>query len=253
VLERSYHLSYPFVFVDGGNVYMLPETSSNGTVELYRAADFPRRWHLEQVLIEGLPLADTTPVYHRGRWWLFAAAAEHGTTDHDELLIFHSERLTGPWRPHARNPVKSDCRSARPAGRILQRGDRLLRPAQDCERGYGAGIVWHEITELTPERFAEREIASWDGRRDLGVMGIHSFDQVGELQVIDLRRTSGPGHPVSHALEPRAGSALARAFPVGSSEVAAPATFGELPFGDPSHRSRDRALAFHVDESASLL
>jgi hypothetical protein len=259
VLERPYHLSYPFVLADGDSVHMLPESSTNGTLELYRAIDFPMRWQLDRVLIEGLPLADATPVHHRGRWWLFAAAAEHGTTDHDELLIFHSERLTGPWRPHARNPVKSDCRSARPAGRLLQRGGRLLRPAQDCERAYGAGIVWHEITELTPEHFSEREIACWDGRRDLGVAGIHSFDQLEGLQVIDLKRTSGPGYPMSLVLEPRAGSALERAFPAvaRAASAAASGTVGDGSLvGAARNRRREqaeRAMAFYVDESVPLL
>jgi hypothetical protein len=141
------------------------------------------------VLMEGVQLADATPIFHQGRWWLFAAAAEHGSLDQDELLIFHSERLAGPWQPHSGNPVKSDCRSARPGGRIIRRGRRLLRPAQDCEAAYGAGLVWLEIVELTPARFREREIARWDGFRDLEVAGIHSFDRLGELEVIDFRTT----------------------------------------------------------------
>ena len=146
VLERPYHLSYPLVLANGDAIYMLPETSANNALELYRAIEFPWKWQLDRVLIEGLSVADATPLFHDGRWWLFAAAAEHGTTDQDELLIFHSEKLTGPWRAHPGNPVKSDCRSARPGGRIQRQGPRLLRPAQDCEDSYGTGLVWLEIT-----------------------------------------------------------------------------------------------------------
>jgi hypothetical protein len=89
--------------------------------------------------------------------------------------------------------VKSDCRSARPAGRVVRRGDRLFRPAQDCERAYGSGIVWHEITELTPSRFAETEITRVEAPYDLGLDGLHHFDEAGELQAIDFRtvRTLG--------------------------------------------------------------
>ncbi|MCC6778990.1 MAG: hypothetical protein IT537_20580 [Hyphomicrobiales bacterium] len=252
VLERPYHLSYPFVFVDGDGIYMLPEATGSGRVELYRATDFPRGWQLERVLIEDQALADATPVYHCGRWWLFGTAAAYGTTDHDELLIFHSKRLTGPWRPHARTPVKSDCRSARPAGRLLVRGGRLLRPVQDCEASYGAGIVWHEITELTPEDFAEREIACWEGRRDLGVTGLHSFDQIGELQAIDIKRVSGPGRSVVRLLEPRAGSALECAFPVRAIEhdfLARERTGAASAAVGPE----ERELARRVDEHAHVI
>ena len=43
VLERRYHLSYPFVFECDGEIYMLPETGENNCVELYRAPEFPFR------------------------------------------------------------------------------------------------------------------------------------------------------------------------------------------------------------------
>ncbi len=191
VLEQPYHLSYPLVFADSGAIYMLPETAQNKTVELYRAVEFPWKWQLERVLIEGIALADATPVYHGDYWWLFATSAENGTTDHDELFIFYSDKLVGPWRPHAGNPVKSDCRSARPAGRILGCNGRLLRPAQDCEERYGSGIVWQEIVELSPSRFREREVARFKAPDGLAVNGIHTFNQIGNLQVIDVNAVRG--------------------------------------------------------------
>jgi len=186
VLERPYHLSYPFVFADAEAIYMLPETTKNNVLELYRAVEFPWKWQPDSVLIKGMALADATPLFHQNRWWLFAAAAEHGTTDHDELFIFYSDQLAGPWRPHSKNPVKSDCRAARPAGRIVQNANRLFRPAQDCEETYGSGIVWHEIVELSPSHFREIEISRIRAPRALGIERFHSFDQVGQLQVVDV-------------------------------------------------------------------
>jgi len=41
VLMREYHVSYPFVFSRGGDVYMIPESIENESVDLYRAVDFP--------------------------------------------------------------------------------------------------------------------------------------------------------------------------------------------------------------------
>jgi hypothetical protein len=193
ILDRPYHLSYPLVFAEAGEIFMLPETAGNSAVELYRAVAFPWEWRLESTLIEGMPLADATPLFHQNRWWLFASMGQHGTTDQDEPIVFYSDKLSGPWQAHPENPVKSDCRSARPAGRVVRRGDRLFRPAQDCERAYGSGIVWHEITELTPSRFAETEITRVEAPYDLGLDGLHHFDEAGELQAIDFRtvRTLG--------------------------------------------------------------
>ena len=39
VLERDYHLSYPFLVEEGGSLYMIPETAHNNTVELYRCVE----------------------------------------------------------------------------------------------------------------------------------------------------------------------------------------------------------------------
>jgi hypothetical protein len=210
VLERPYHLSYPLVFAEAGEIFMLPETVGNRSVELYRAAQFPWKWQHESVLIEGMPLADATPVFHENRWWLFANMAQHGTTDHDELFIFYSDRLTGPWQQHADNPVKSDCRSARPAGRIVRRGDRLCRPAQDCETAYGSGIVWNEIVELTPTSFHEIEVARFKAPQAVGFDGLHHFEQLGALQAIDMRAM--PSFRTPHTRMCKAMSCLGRGF-----------------------------------------
>ena len=38
VLERDYHLSYPFLFTWGGAHFMIPESSANSSVRVYRHA-----------------------------------------------------------------------------------------------------------------------------------------------------------------------------------------------------------------------
>ena len=188
VLVRPYHLSYPFVFQHGDAIYMIPETGSNRTVELYRARSFPFDWTLCHILMDNVELYDATLLRHQDRWWIFGAVAHDGGSSQDELGVFYSDRLEGPWRPHRLNPVKSDCRSARPAGHIITSGDRLLRPAQDCEKRYGSAIVWFEIEELTPDRFRESEVIRWPGNTGPNADGLHTFNCDGELGVIDTRR-----------------------------------------------------------------
>src|SRR5262249_51625097 len=153
-------------------IFMLPETGSNNSVELYRAKSFPDKWGLHLTLLPGIELYDGTLFEYDGKWWLFGATSLDGNLPQDELAILFSDDLEGPWQPHTENPVKSDCRSARPAGRIVIRDGRVLRPTQDCESGYGSGIVWCEITELTTDSFKEREVGRWGGE-DIHAEGIH--------------------------------------------------------------------------------
>lgn len=186
VLERPWHLSYPYVFEHGGETWLMPESSARGGVEIYRAAQFPDRWELAHKLLDGLAIVDATLFEHDGRLWLLGGVATAGGSDWDELFAWHAPALAGPWAAHALNPIKSDCRSARPGGRPLRLGGRLIRPAQRCERAYGEALVWLEIRALTPNAFEEVEIAEW---RAAGPdrSGPHSADLSTALRAIDFR------------------------------------------------------------------
>jgi hypothetical protein len=186
VLERDYHLSYPFLLEHDGRLYMIPETAKNGTVEAYRCIDFPLKWKLERVLLDGVRCVDAT--FHRGpdRWWMFANAAAPGSRMFDdELHIFHAAQLLGDWQPHARNPVKSDARCARPAGQFFWSKGALYRPAQICAPLYGSGLSINRVLRLTPHEYAERQVERiLPSERD-GLLGLHTFNRAGELTVVD--------------------------------------------------------------------
>ncbi len=155
VLEEPFHLSYPYVFEWRGEHYMVPETLGPSAVRLYRARSFPGGWEHCADLIRG-QYADPSVVRFGGRWWLFACAAPY---QHDTLSLFTAHRLGGPWREHPRSPVVvRDRGRARPAGRVLVLGDRLLRFAQDCVPDYGSAVRAFEVTALTAAGYAEREV-----------------------------------------------------------------------------------------------
>ncbi|HET9576899.1 MAG TPA: hypothetical protein VFP44_03675 [Usitatibacter sp.] len=193
VLERDYHLSYPFLVEDEGRLYMIPETANNRTIEIYRCVDFPTRWKLERVLLKDVFCADTTLHRDGDRWWMFTNAAHQGADVNDELCIYSSDRLLGEWEPHRRNPVKSDVRSARPAGRLFWQNDRLYRPGQIGAPHYGAGIALHRVTRLTRDEYVEQEdrrimpagkAAQGAAPADV-VLGIHTINRAGDLSVTD--------------------------------------------------------------------
>jgi hypothetical protein len=185
VLERPYHLSYPFVFQLDGAWYMIPETSAAQTVELYRCVQFPDRWALERVLIEGVSATDATLHRADGRWWMFVNVKPPGCTTSDELSIYHADALLGPWSPHPRNPVKSDARSSRPAGRLFTWDGELYRPSQDCSRDYGSAIVINRVRHLSLDAYAEEAVHVIAPRWDPRIERTHTLNRAGRLTVID--------------------------------------------------------------------
>src|SRR5215217_1071835 len=183
VLERDYHLSYPFIFYWNDRHYMIPETAANKTVELYACESFPNEWKLETVLFEGIAARDATLFEADGLWWMFVAIAD--TQFSDELHVYYSESPLGPWKPHEKNPVKSDVRNSRPAGRLFCWKGDLYRPAQDSSLRYGYGMRINKIVQLTPTEFREEEVSQilpqW--RKDL--RGTHTLNICEDLTVID--------------------------------------------------------------------
>jgi hypothetical protein len=188
VLAPAYHVSYPFVFGFGREIFMLPESLENGTVDLYRAVEFPHRWALERTLLRGVRAVDPTLVEHGGRFWLFVNVAEPGAAIDDELHVYFAPSLAGPWLAHAANPVVSDVRRARPAGRVFRIGGDLVRPSQDCSRGYGRAVVLNRIDVLTPEDYSETPIARIEPTWSAGLIGTHTYNSTERVEAVDGQR-----------------------------------------------------------------
>lgn len=183
VLEREYHLSYPFVFEWNGDYYMVPESAANKTIELYRAKTFPFVWQLEKVLMTDVRAKDATLAEIDGKWWMFVSMSEHSIPD--ELYLFTADTPLGPWTPHARNPVKSDVRGSRPAGALFEWNGDVYRPAQDSSGRYGYAISINRIMQLDKERFSEEHVSSILPNWDKDLVATHTISIAGDLTVVD--------------------------------------------------------------------
>jgi hypothetical protein len=187
VLERPYHLAYPFIFEWQGELYMLPETVENHTLEVYRCLEFPGRWELCQTLMQGVEAVDATLHFDGKKWWLFSNMVEFpGASSHDELFLFSADSpLSTEWKPHPKNPVCSDVRRARPAGRIFELNGSIYRPSQDCSHRYGYGIHVNKILRLDDEEFKEEEVGFIEPDWDETIVGTHSLSWYKRLTVMD--------------------------------------------------------------------
>jgi hypothetical protein len=187
VLDRPWHLSYPFLIRHEGGIYCLPEMHEARRAQLFRADPFPDRWVEGPVLLEDFAAVDAT-LHHDGeRFWLFCANQDDLPVA--KLYLFHSDRLETGWRPHPHNPVRCDLRNSRPAGPLFARDGTWWRPAQDCSVTYGGAIVLNRILELTPTRFRE-EAAARLAPDPKGPYpdGLHTLCPAGHVTLIDGKR-----------------------------------------------------------------
>jgi beta-xylosidase len=177
VLALDYHLSYPFVFEHEGDIYMIPETAADRSVQLLRAATFPHQWEHVSTLLRGYPFVDATLHQHDGHWYLFVDT-DHRSR-HSLLRLFHAGQLTGPWVEHPSSPIRAGESGARPGGRLVTNQGNLLRFSQVCNPRYGTALEAIAIQELSPSTYRELGPATsvlaaaghgWNG------LGMHHVD-----------------------------------------------------------------------------
>jgi hypothetical protein len=185
VLDEDSHMSYPQVFQWEGVWYMTVENSAARRVCLYRATDFPLGWECVADLITDRICVDATLHHHQGLWYLFGNVSECGANASDELFLFMSERLEGPYRPHPGNPIVSDVRRSRPAGQLFLKEGKLIRPAQCCVPVYGAATVFNQVTTLSPTHYSERPISRLDPDWAPSLDGCHTYNKARTLEVLD--------------------------------------------------------------------
>lgn len=185
ILTDTTHFSYPFVFEYDDQIWMLPENSASGSLQLYKCADFPHVWKPDKILMKGTRYADPTLFEHDGRWWLFLTLGTGLYGVNTNLFLFSADSpLSDSWLAHPQNPIVSGFHCSRPAGRIRKEEGRILRPSQDCFKRYGNGLRINEITDLSMKKYSERPVRAlypWNE----SVIGIHHVEILDQILLID--------------------------------------------------------------------
>ncbi len=187
VIVRDYHLSYPFIFEEDGNIFMIPETTENQRLEIYICQKFPLEWSLHATAFEGECVADAT--YFRDdndNRWLFVNKGYDGYFN-DQLSIYHIDSLKlNKITPHRLNPVIVDARRARNAGPLFHKGNSLIRPSQNNSYGiYGYGLNLNRITKLSLDDYEEEVILEVTPERHVELAATHHLHQTETMFVLD--------------------------------------------------------------------
>lgn len=180
-LEMGYHLSFPHVFLDNGNIYMTPESSEVKEVALFEAVEFPNKWEKKRVLVKGESFVDPIVFQHDGLYWLITAV------HWDDLRIYYAKDLESEFIPH---PINSQRLRERNAGNVYWENGKWIRPVMtDCRQGYGRAMILNEIVKLTPQEFIEKPFAYIHPTWAFGLDGTHTYNQNDDFVIYDGRRT----------------------------------------------------------------
>lgn len=162
--EPDCHFSYPFVFEDNGQVYMMPETGDQHNIRLYKADnDELTSFSLYRVIMkrDEIPsdmvydFADSCIHKKDGKYYLFTSIK---TVDQYYLNLYMADNLEGPYTEHPCSPIVTGDKLGRCAGSLLQYDCHLYRYAQDCFEAYGEQVHLIEIDELSPTSYREHVV-----------------------------------------------------------------------------------------------
>ena len=188
VLEKSFHLSHPFVFEYENELYMIPETQEKRSIQLYKCIDFPEKWEFQKNLLTNIDAVDSTIFNYKNKWWMFSGVKNNEKCDWNDLHIFYTDNpICDNWVPHPMNPITTDIKNSRPAGNIFLENDIIFRPGQiSSSEEYGKGIAINRVSILNDKNYEEEivdKIESWDKN----VLGVHTLNRVNGLTVLDAK------------------------------------------------------------------
>ena len=188
VLNLDYHLSYPFIFKEGNEIFMMPESSENKRLEIYRCINFPNKWELYSTAFEGEIICDAHFFNdEKNQKWLFLNKSTQTSSVDLELFIYKVDSIKlNEIISHKQNPVLIDSRTARNAGEIFKYNNEIFRPSQFNGEGiYGRGLNVNRILKLTQEEYVEENILRVMPNFHKDLVGVHHLHQKENIFIID--------------------------------------------------------------------
>lgn len=149
VLQEPFHLSFPFVFKQDNEIFLIPETGEVDEIRLYRFCDDTlTKVEFVKTLKKGA-YVDSSIINISGNYYLFTS---------DSLFnqrVFISRNLLGDYDEHPSSPIYIGRDFGRNAGSIFEYCGTYFRPSQDCTHLYGENVTIHRFIELSPNSIRE--------------------------------------------------------------------------------------------------
>jgi hypothetical protein len=151
---------------------------------MYKAVDFPLSWEKSHILLDGFAGIDSTIIEHDNTYWLFTTDKKDGFRYN--LKLFYAEDLLAKWIPHPMNPVKTDIRSARPAGTPFRHKGVWYRPSMDYAEKIEGRIYINQVMKLSKTEYEEIPVKIIDPYSDTRFSDkIHTLCDAGEFTIVD--------------------------------------------------------------------
>ena len=179
-LRLPSHLSFPAILRENGKVYIYPENAEGEGLALYELQDEKFCSFVHNLSKD--PLADAVITDCLGERLMFSTSLPE---QNGSLISIH-QIDTEKGISHKIGEYLFESNIARNAGDWFEIDNRVYRPAQDCNGGYGKAVIIQKV-----DRNSKGEISFTDVRRLTSShhhldLGMHTFNSLNGLTVIDV-------------------------------------------------------------------
>lgn len=188
ILERPGHLSFPIIYRRDGKIFVYPENSEDGTLNIYEYNPVDDSMTLVYELSDR-PLTDAVYTDLFAKHQLFTTEAEYANGLQLDQYEWNDEQQKFVY-------VTSHTFSeniARMAGNFFTVNGKVYRPAQESNTNYGHGISLQETT-FEDGKWIFKEVRRMTSPHPILNQSFHTLNSYKKVIVVDVL---GKRHPVA--------------------------------------------------------
>lgn len=185
ILQLPTHLSFPYIWQEDGEIYIMPENVESGSLRIWR-------YNVEKEILEdpreviNEPLVDAQICKIGEKYYIMGVKYVHNDyfmcTKY--LEIYSADSLFGLYS-HLQT-IDNELRLERGAGMIWHDGDTIMRPAQNCENGYGTNLLFYRMKLQEVGNFSEMlEYEYHPDKNHPRSRAFHTFNEKDGYVVVD--------------------------------------------------------------------
>lgn len=178
IIIENYHLSFPYIYEENGDIYILPESSQNGTLYRYKATEFPDSWQKVAAWRTDVKYVDTILLGNK-----YALTYNIEDKAMPKLCLLELQNGNDHELPICAPELR------RPAGKAIE--DFQIRSAQDCCGEYGKGLIFYKYS-FNGKNYSENEIMRIYPQniilsKKMYLDGMHTYNYCQNYEVIDIK------------------------------------------------------------------
>ena len=178
ILDLNTHVSFPFIFRKGNDIYIMPENSASGALLMYNYSD---GMLIPYSKVSEFPLTDATIIRVDNEAYIMSTYIPN--QNGRQLSIWKFDDIS--CRAFGKEIVVNfpSCK-ARNAGDFFTYKGKTYRPAQDCNKTYGGAMELQRI-DYQNNIFTFVSVAVLKPSSKRFHMGMHTFNVYKDLIIID--------------------------------------------------------------------